>query len=75
MYTRHFQGECACGEMLLDGSPSRDQAPPRLPVDFQRALEMGRHELEDGVQLAELTVRSDDHGFRDGMAIGAGQTN
>lgn len=59
--------------MLLDGASGSDKARPSLAVDFQSALEMRRHELIDGVQLTELTVRSDDHRLRDCMTICAGR--
>ena len=68
MHGGHGQSVLAGREIGLDGAPGRDESRSSQPIDLQSVDEVRRHELVDGVQLAQLPIRRDDHWLYHGVA-------
>ena len=58
---------------FLNRAPCRKKVESSSRIDFYRVLEMGRHQLMDGMQYAQLTMMSNNRRFRHGMTPRAGR--
>ena len=68
MHSGHGQCVLAGREIGLNGAASRNESRSSLPIDLQCVHKVRRHELVDGVQLAQLPIRRDDHWLHRGVA-------
>ena len=67
----HGQSVLAGREVGLDGAAGRNEGRSSEPIDLQSVHKVWRHELVDGVQLAQLPIRRDDHWLHRGVALRA----